>query len=108
MLNNIIKFSLNNKYLIFVSLVLLVVMGTRTTINMDECISRFYSPTVVVMTDAHVYGIRVEQLVFSIETSVNSRCSRGAFSFFTELLFCLGCLNLIGELIFSKARQIGK
>ena len=35
MLNNIIKFSLNNKYLIILASVLLVVIGMRTAINMD-------------------------------------------------------------------------
>ena len=74
MLNNIIKFSLNNKYLILLSSVLLVVLGTRTAINMDvDVFPDFTSPTVVVMTDAHgMASEEVERLVtFPIETSVN-------------------------------------
>jgi len=74
MLNNIIKFSLNNKYLILLSSVLLVVIGTRTAINMDvDVFPDFTSPTVVVMTDAHgMASEEVERLVtFPIETSVN-------------------------------------
>ncbi|MFA6270990.1 MAG: efflux RND transporter permease subunit [Candidatus Paceibacterota bacterium] len=74
MLNNIIKVSLNNKYLILLSSVLLVVIGTRTAINMDvDVFPDFTSPTVVVMTDAHGKASEeVERLVtFPIETSVN-------------------------------------
>lgn len=74
MLNNIIKFSLNNKYLIILSSVLLLVLGTRTAINMDvDVFPDFTSPTVVVMTDAHgMASEEVERLVtFPIETSVN-------------------------------------
>ena len=74
MLNNIIKFSLNNKYLILLASVLLVVIGTRTAINMDvDVFPDFTSPTVVVMTDAHgMASEEVERLVtFPIETSVN-------------------------------------
>ena len=74
MLNNIIKFSLNNKYLILLSSVLLIVLGTRTAINMDvDVFPDFTSPTVVVMTDAHgMASEEVERLVtFPIETSVN-------------------------------------
>lgn len=74
MLNNIIKFSLNNKYLILLASALLVVLGTRTAINMDvDVFPDFTSPTVVVMTDAHgMASEEVERLVtFPIETSVN-------------------------------------
>jgi CzcA family heavy metal efflux pump len=74
MLNNIIKFSLNNKYLLLLASVLLVVIGTRTAINMDvDVFPDFTSPTVVVMTDAHgMASEEVERLVtFPIETAVN-------------------------------------
>ncbi|OFY51061.1 MAG: multidrug transporter AcrB [Bacteroidetes bacterium GWF2_41_31] len=74
MLNNIIKFSLNNKYLILLASMLLVVIGMRTAINMDvDVFPDFTSPTVVVMTDAHgMASEEVERLVtFPIETSVN-------------------------------------
>jgi CzcA family heavy metal efflux pump len=74
MLNNIIKFSLNNKYIILISSVLLMVIGTRTAINMDvDVFPDFTSPTVVVMTDAHgMASEEVERLVtYPIETAVN-------------------------------------
>jgi len=74
MLNNIIKFSLNNKYIILLSSVLLMVIGTRTAFNMDvDVFPDFTSPTVVVMTDAHgMAPEEVERLVtYPIETAVN-------------------------------------
>ncbi|MDO9262028.1 MAG: efflux RND transporter permease subunit, partial [Flavobacteriaceae bacterium] len=74
MLNNIIKFSLNNKYIILLSSVLLLIIGTRTAINMDvDVFPDFTSPTVVVMTDAHgMASEEVERLVtYPIETAVN-------------------------------------
>ena len=74
MLNNIIKFSLNNKYLILLCSVVLVVFGVRTASNMDvDVFPDLTAPTVVVMTDAHgMAPEEVEKLVtFPIETSVN-------------------------------------
>ncbi len=74
MLNNIIKFSLNNKYLILLCSVALVVFGMRTAINMDvDVFPDLTAPTVVVMTDAHgMASEEVERLVtFPIETAVN-------------------------------------
>ena len=74
MLNNIIKFSLNNKYLILLASLLLVVFGMRTAMNMDvDVFPDLTAPTVVVMTDAHgMASEEVERLVtFPIETAVN-------------------------------------
>jgi len=74
MLNNIIKFSLNNKYLIIFLSVVLIIMGARTTSNMDvDVFPDLTAPTVVVMTDAHgMASEEVERLVtFPIETAVN-------------------------------------
>ncbi|MRR23095.1 efflux RND transporter permease subunit, partial [bacterium] len=74
MINNIIKFSLNNKYLIILLSVTLVVFGVRTAMNMDiDVFPDLTAPTVVVMTDAHgMASEEVERLVtFPIETSVN-------------------------------------
>ncbi|MCD6598241.1 MAG: efflux RND transporter permease subunit [Bacteroidales bacterium] len=74
MLNNIIKFSLNNKYLILLCSGMLVIFGIRTAINMDvDVFPDLTAPTVVVMTDAHgMASEEVERLVtFPIETSVN-------------------------------------
>nr|NQU89144.1 efflux RND transporter permease subunit [Bacteroidota bacterium] len=74
MLNNIIKFSLNNKYFVLLCSVALVVIGTRTAINMDvDVFPDLTAPTVVVMTDAHgMASEEVERLVtFPIETAMN-------------------------------------
>lgn len=74
MINNIIKFSLNNKYLILLLSVVLVVFGMRTATNMDvDVFPDLTAPTVVVMTDAHgMASEEVERLVtFPIETAVN-------------------------------------
>lgn len=74
MLNSIIKFSLNNKYFILLSSLILIVIGTRTAVNMDvDVFPDLTAPTVVVMTDAHgMASEEVERLVtFPIETAVN-------------------------------------
>jgi len=74
MLNNIIKFSLKNKYLILILSVVLIIWGTKTAIEMDvDVFPDLTAPTVVVMTDAHgMASEEVERLVtFPIETAVN-------------------------------------
>ena len=74
MLNNIIKFSLKNKYLILLCSVVLLIFGTRTAVNMDvDVFPDLTAPTVVIMTDAHgMASEEVERLVtFPIETAVN-------------------------------------
>ncbi len=74
MINKIIKFSLDNKFLILLLSVVLVVLGTRTAVNMDvDVFPDLTAPTVVVMTDAHgMAPEEVERLVtFPIETAMN-------------------------------------
>jgi CzcA family heavy metal efflux pump len=74
MLNSIIKFSLNNKFFILLSAMVLVVIGMRTANNMDvDVFPDLTAPTVVVMTDAHgMASEEVERLVtFPIETAMN-------------------------------------
>lgn len=74
MLDKIIRFSLNNKYLILLSSVLLVVFGVRTASRMDvDVFPDLTAPTVVVMTDCHgLTSEEVERLVsYPIETAVN-------------------------------------
>lgn len=74
MLDNIIKFSLKNKYFILLCSVVLIVVGTRTAVEMDvDVFPDLTAPTVVVMTDAHgMASEEVERLVtFPIETAVN-------------------------------------
>ncbi|MGL4364683.1 MAG: efflux RND transporter permease subunit, partial [Bacteroidales bacterium] len=74
MLNNIIKFSLNNTLFILLGAILLIVGGVWTIQKMDvDVFPDLTAPTVVVMTDT--YGMapeEVERLVtFPIETAVN-------------------------------------
>ncbi|WP_319590401.1 efflux RND transporter permease subunit [uncultured Draconibacterium sp.] len=74
MINNIIKFSLNNKYLIILCSVVLVVFGIYTAKNMDiDVFPDLTAPTVIVMTDSHgMAPEEVERLVtYPIETAVN-------------------------------------
>ncbi len=74
MLDNIIKFSLSNKFLVLTASVLLLVFGTRTASRMEiDVFPDLTAPTVVVMTDAHgMASEEVERMVtFPIETALN-------------------------------------
>lgn len=74
MLNKIIKFSLQNRLLILVAAVLLIIGGIYTTGQTEvDVIPDLNAPTVVVMTEANgMAAEEVEQLVtFPIETAVN-------------------------------------
>lgn len=74
MLNQLIKFSLQNKYIVLFSSVFLIIIGMRTASNMDvDVFPDLTAPTVVVMTDAHgMASEEVERLVtYPIETAVN-------------------------------------
>ena len=74
MLNKIIKFSLQNRLLILVASVLLVVGGAYTAYHTEvDVFPDLNAPTVVVMTEANgMAAEEVEQLVtFPIETAVN-------------------------------------
>ena len=74
MLNKIIKFSLDNRIIILILAVLLMIAGTYTAINMEvDVFPDLNAPTVVVMTEAKgMAPEEVERLVtFPIETSVN-------------------------------------
>lgn len=74
MLNKIISFSLNNRLVILVASVLLMVGGLYTASNMDvDVFPDLNAPTVVVMTEARgMAPEEVERLVtFPIETAVN-------------------------------------
>ncbi len=74
MLNKIIHFSLQNRILVLVASVLLLVGGTYTAMHTEvDVFPDLTAPTVVVMTEANgMAAEEVEQLVtFPIETTVN-------------------------------------
>ncbi|MGM0408767.1 MAG: efflux RND transporter permease subunit, partial [Bacteroidota bacterium] len=74
MLNNIIKFSLENKFFVLLSSIVLMFTGVYTAREMDvDVFPDLTAPTVVVMTDAHgMAAEEVERMVtFPIETAVN-------------------------------------
>lgn len=74
MLNQIIHFSLNNRLLVIVASVLLIVFGTIVATRMEvDVFPDLTAPTVVVLTEAHgMAPEEVEKLVtFPLETAVN-------------------------------------
>lgn len=74
MLNRILRFSLNNRFLVIVGYALLSLFGTYIAFNMEvDVFPDLTAPTVVVLTEAHgMAPEEVERLVtFPIETSVN-------------------------------------
>ena len=74
MLNKIIHFSLQNRILVLVASVLLLIGGTYTALHTEvDVFPDLTAPTVVVMTEANgMAAEEVEQLVtFPIETAVN-------------------------------------
>ena len=74
MLNKIIGFSLQNRILVLVALVLLLIGGTYTAMHTEvDVFPDLNAPTVVIMTEANgMAAEEVEQLVtFPVETAVN-------------------------------------
>ena len=74
MLNKIIHFSLQNRILVLVASVLLLIGGTYTAVHTEvDVFPDLNAPTVVIMTEANgMAAEEVEQLVtFPVETSVN-------------------------------------
>lgn len=74
MLNKIIKYSLNNRLVVLIAAVLLIMAGVYTTKNMEvDVFPDLNAPTVVVMTEAKgMAPEEVERLVtFPVETAVN-------------------------------------
>jgi CzcA family heavy metal efflux pump len=74
MLNKIIGFSLQNRILVLVASVLLLIGGTYTAMHTEvDVFPDLNAPTVVIMTEANgMAAEEVEQLVtFSVETAVN-------------------------------------
>ena len=74
MLNNIIKFSLNNRLIVLFASVLLLIAGGIVAPKMEvDVFPDITAPTVVVMTEAHgMAPEEIERLVtFQVETAVN-------------------------------------
>jgi Cu/Ag efflux pump CusA len=74
MLNKIIAFSLQNRILVLVASVLLLIGGTYTAMHTEvDVFPDLNAPTVVIMTEANgMAAEEVEQLVtFPVETAVN-------------------------------------
>ncbi|MGV8139173.1 MAG: efflux RND transporter permease subunit [Mangrovibacterium sp.] len=74
MLNKIIKFSLNNRIVVLIASLLLMLAGTYTATNMEvDVFPDLNAPTVVVMTEAKgMAPEEVERLVtFPVETALN-------------------------------------
>jgi len=74
MLNNIIKFSLHNRFLVVVASSLLLIFGGITASRMEvDVFPDLTAPTVVILTEAHgMAPEEAERLVtFPIETAVN-------------------------------------
>ncbi|MGN0236582.1 MAG: efflux RND transporter permease subunit [Lepagella sp.] len=74
MLNKIIRFSLNNRLLVLICSILLMIGGVYTAYNMEvDVFPDLNAPTVVVMTEANgMAPEEVERLVtFPLETAVN-------------------------------------
>ncbi|MBK7341986.1 MAG: efflux RND transporter permease subunit [Saprospiraceae bacterium] len=74
MLNHIIHFALQNRLLVLVATVLLIVFGTMVSLRMEvDVFPDLTAPTVVVLTEAH--GMAPEevekQVTFPLETAVN-------------------------------------
>lgn len=103
MLNKIIKFSLQNRLLILVAAVLLIIGGIYTTGQTEvDVFPDLNAPTVVVMTEANgMAAEEVEQLVtFPIETAVNGATHVRRVSLLQRRDSLLYGLSSTGVLIF--------
>ena len=101
MLNKIIHFSLQNRILVLVASVLLLIGGTYTAMHTEvDVFPDLNAPTVVIMTEANgMAAEEVEQLVtFPVETAVNgatgvrrvrSSSTNGFSVVWVEFRFCL-------------------
>lgn len=103
MLNKIIKFSLNNRIVVLIGALLLIIAGTYTAVNMEvDVFPDLNAPTVVVMTEAKgMASEEVERLVtFPVETAVNGATDVRRVRSSSTTGFLLYGSNLIGVRIF--------
>ena len=78
MLNRIIELALNNRLIVVIGAILILLSGIYVTLTMEiDIFPELTAPTVVIMTEAHgMAPEEVERLVtFPIETSVNGSTS---------------------------------
>ena len=109
MLNRIIKFSLSNKLLVMLAVVLVTVGGIYSTKKIEvDVFPDLTMPTVVVLTDAHnMAPEEVERLVtFPIETAVNGATNVRRVRSSSSQGFSFVWVEFDWEMDIYKARQI--
>jgi CzcA family heavy metal efflux pump len=109
MLNKIINFALNNRLLVVVASIVLIVFGSFVATNMEvDVFPDLTAPTVVVMTEAHgMAPEEVEKLVtFPLETSVNGASNVRRVRSSSSAGFSIVWVEFEWDTDVFKARQI--